>query len=440
MYEVVKKYSFPRLVGSAGEKKARGMVIEDFNAIGLDPIIEEFRFSTYFANVVVRGSLGMVGVVLLLYILKDFFPSLIPVFIGMGIVFLCYCPYMIYVLKHPAKTKPQNRTSHNIHCRIPAKRKKSGIVVLSAHYDTKSQRISVWARCIYSLIVLLTGIIGFSIAVLFDILASTGNPVTNTSRWILRGFLMLAIVSAFILSLNKIENKSVGSVDNAAGMSIVFDLARWFKENPLQHYEIWVCQFGAEELGTMGSRFFLERHLDELRDVPAAYNLNFDMIDDRVQYLRARGMFPPKPMCKRLGVAFEQAAYELDIPWSKYSLIIGASSDQKIFFQHGIEAIDFQDRSGAKWAHSKYDTPDKVKPHLLRQSCEIAYGILNKIDTDQLGNRPPYWMRIKEILKRRVGNIREKRVEHKLQKATRRVKRKIEKKLTAVIAPSRLPD
>ncbi|MHA1732976.1 MAG: M28 family metallopeptidase [Promethearchaeota archaeon] len=396
MFNLVEKFSFPRLVGSSGELKARQMVVEEFREAGLEPVVEEFRFSTHFANFYVRGSLGFLGILFLLYILADFFPALRVALLAFGVAFASYSPYMVYVLRHPEKARPVNAESANVYCRIPPRDGTNGMVVLSAHYDTKSQRISVWARCIYSLVVLLIAVFGAVAIVVFEVLRAVGKPVTPPSEWVLRVFLAAGVVSAAVLSLNKIQNESLGSVDNAAGMSIVFELARWLREHPLEHFEVWACVFGAEELGTMGSRFFLRDHLAEMRTLGEVYDLNFDMVDDRVQYLRSRGMFPPKPMCRTLGVAFEEAAGELGVPWSKYSLIVGASSDQKVFYKHGIEAIDFQDRSGAKWAHSRLDTPERVKPHLLRQSCEIASGILTRIDRGQLETRRPYLGRVRE--------------------------------------------
>ena len=51
----------------------------------------------------------------------------------------------------------------------------------------------------------------------------------------------------FLLML-KSGNKSTGALDNASGMAIVFELSKFFKKNPLTNFNIWLCQFSAEEI------------------------------------------------------------------------------------------------------------------------------------------------------------------------------------------------
>lgn len=387
--EIVEKYAFPRLVMSAGEARARAMVKEDYRARGLEPIEEPFDFSTFFANFCVRGTLGMLGILFVLFVVRSFLPAWHPVFVGYFAVLAVYLVFWAWAFRHPTRIKPQNRHSTNIYAKIPCASQPAaprGVITISAHYDTKSQRISVWARCIVSLVVYVLSILNGGLIVATLLVEHAGLPVSPTYLWALRALLLVDAACLWVLALNKIENKSVGAVDNAAGMAIVFALTEWLQAHPLQHHEVWSIQFGAEELGTMGSRVFLERHARELRD-RGTFAFNFDMIDDRVQYLRARGIIP-QAQCKHLAVAFETAARELDIPFSKYNLLTGASSDQKSFQRHKIEAIDFQDRSGAKYAHSTRDTPDKVQPHLLRQSCEIAAHMILQVDRGELRDQP----------------------------------------------------
>ena len=71
------------------------------------------------------------------------------------------------------------------------------------------------------------------------------------------------MIDNIILLLLTTGNKSSGALDNACGMTCVFEIARYFREHPLNSFNVWCCQFGAEELGTMGSRNFCKTYEDQ---------------------------------------------------------------------------------------------------------------------------------------------------------------------------------
>ena len=71
-YEVTEKISFPRLVGTEGEMKAREMVAKEFEKIGYKPIRE--KFMTSFHNwVVAQYAFIPIGLILLLMALTLYF-------------------------------------------------------------------------------------------------------------------------------------------------------------------------------------------------------------------------------------------------------------------------------------------------------------------------------------------------------------------------------
>lgn len=68
---------------------------------------------------------------------------------------------------------------------------------------------------------------------------------------------------------------SPGANDNASGVGVMIELARYFHalENQLT-CQLKFIAFGAEELGILGSRFYVERHVQDLLRCALAFNLD----------------------------------------------------------------------------------------------------------------------------------------------------------------------
>jgi hypothetical protein len=67
-----------------------------------------------------------------------------------------------------------------------------------------------------------------------------------------------------------------GADDNASGISVMLELAKYFKQTDSLPYNLKFLAFGAEEAGMLGSQAYLNKHLDEFEN--CALNLNLDAI------------------------------------------------------------------------------------------------------------------------------------------------------------------
>ena len=100
--------------------------------------------------------------------------------------------------------------------------------------------------------------------------------------------ILISISNISLLFLNT-HNKSLGALDNASGMATVFELSSYFLNNPLKNYNLWFCQFSAEELGTMGSRVFVNEYENQFIK-GRIFQINFDMVscvdqkDKRIEF------------------------------------------------------------------------------------------------------------------------------------------------------------
>ena len=66
---------------------------------------------------------------------------------------------------------------------------------------------------------------------------------------------------------------SVGADDNASGVGVLIELAKFFKKNPT-NINLKFVAFGGEEKGLLGSRAYLNRHSNELTNCRLLFNLD----------------------------------------------------------------------------------------------------------------------------------------------------------------------
>ncbi|MHA1732977.1 MAG: M28 family metallopeptidase [Promethearchaeota archaeon] len=427
----VRKFSFPRRVGSAGEARAKEMVVDEFREIGYEPVEEPFKFSLFFANFWVRGSLAMLSVLMALYVLRDFSGVAALAFHYFLMFLVLYFLVILVVFRDPTNFRPRNVPATNVYAKLPARKKPSGIVVVSAHFDSKSQRLTIKWRAGLAIFATAFSSVAVGLMLVRFVLALTTSVPTGALTWVIRALLVPVVFFFLLLAANTTGNSSPGAVDNATGVACVFELARHFRERPLDNYELWFVQFDAEELGTMGSRFFLRAHGKELKlrrrsggKYWSSFNVNFDMIDTAVRYIQERKLVR-KHVYRRLADAIRSASGELGIELHSWYLGPGASTDRVNFSKHHIEALDVCDWTGARVAHSTRDAPERVQPHLLRQACELVANVIGRIDAKRLEPKHPRWEKVKFWVESQQMAHRE----HKLERETKKVVDKIDKTL-----------
>jgi len=176
IFDYVKKFSFPRLCGTDGEKEAVDLTVKTFKEIGfdIDQIEKEpFEFSDFYSTMLVK----LIGIIslnsLLIFVLAIYiYPLFTFVIIGVMslIVFL-----IVKGLRHPEKKGFWTEyfgnalQATNVFVKIPAKSlstEKAGNIIVSAHLDSKSQTFKTVWRIISYKIWLFCGLIlgGFYIA------------------------------------------------------------------------------------------------------------------------------------------------------------------------------------------------------------------------------------------------------------------------------------
>jgi hypothetical protein len=399
LFKYVNDFSFPRLAGTEGEQKALDLVVKTFNHIGFkDSQIEtqKFDFSTFYSEILVKiiafMSISILSLLLLIKYLYPFF-TIITIFI-MVIIFLS----IVNVLKHPEyqefweKHFGKTISSSNIFLKINAQNQpieKVGNIIVSAHLDSKSQTFKTIWRVIFFLIWEF-GVITLVVLYTFFLLDLYFKVIPRVIFLMELGIIFVSILIIFsnimILSINT-RNQSPGALDNASGMAIIFELSSFFKDHKLNNFNLWFCQFSAEEIGTMGSRFFLDS-FDSLFSKENTFQINFDMIsgdnknESRVEYIKSYGIMPPKRISSILETSINNAAREENVNVKGFNVFSGAHTDSVPFHLRKYDSVDFATFDASKYSHSPQDTPNKVNPTTLFNACKLVARMIINLDSN----------------------------------------------------------
>ncbi len=394
-------FSFPRLAGSNGEKRAVELTTQTFinNGFQSNQIIKQpFTFSTFYSTILIKIFIIMnIASLFLIISIKYTFPYFSSI---TSLFFLIFFFSFSKILRHPEfrsfweKHLGQFISATNIMVKIPAKTKSeklAGDIIISAHLDSKSQTYKTLWRVLLFRIWMYFEII---FVILYTIFLLEYHQIYIGFKFLFYLFEIIILISVILIIISnifllflKIGNKSPGSLDNATGMAIVFELSSFFKDKPLSNFNLWFCQFSGEEIGTMGSRFFVDKYIDELRE-GKTFQFNFDMVSikghekNQLEYIKSYGLFPRKKISPILSTIVNKAAEIEQLQLKNFHVSIGAHTDSIPFHLRKFDVIDLTTKATVKYAHSTEDNPDKVDPKVLIETCRIIRQSILLLDSD----------------------------------------------------------
>jgi aminopeptidase YwaD len=166
-----------------------------------------------------------------------------------------------------------------------------------------------------------------------------------------------------------------GADDNASGTSVLLSLARLFKaqKTPMKENVVFIA-FGAEEMGMLGSSWFIAHPLVSLKNVTLM--MNFDMVgrmDAQNKMIMVGGTG-----------TFDEAVSILDQQQAgknfkaNYSTEGYGPSDHAAFYGDSIPVLYFN-----TGAHQDYHTPeddaDRINYEGMADIISYAYGIISQV-------------------------------------------------------------
>jgi aminopeptidase YwaD len=174
-----------------------------------------------------------------------------------------------------------------------------------------------------------------------------------------------------------------GANDNASGTAMVLELARVMKDLPTDT-EIRFATFGAEELGLIGSRHYVNT-LPESELNRIAANFNLDMVGSRdAGDLVMRTVNGQPNLVTELAQSSSLRLNGAPTPFSQ-----GGSSDHVPFGEKGIPAALFIHSPLEPWYHTPEDTIDKISKEKLEDVAQIVgTAIYDYASFDNVGPKP----------------------------------------------------
>jgi len=186
-------------------------------------------------------------------------------------------------------------------------------------------------------------------------------------------FLFLHIIS---------DRPVVGANDNLSGVAVCSALAGYLADsaNRPRHTSVWLASFGCEEIGTRGSKRFIRRHRQEIRN---ARVLNLDMVGE--QGCRLWAVTKEKvnliPLSGDMVDLVLEAGRRSGVPLRAGPVMF--FTDAMPFAQAGIRAtslISLDDRGVSRTHHWRGDTPEKLDYELMRDCFRVCVEVIRRID------------------------------------------------------------
>ncbi|HEY0089596.1 MAG TPA: M28 family peptidase, partial [Candidatus Lokiarchaeia archaeon] len=277
-FNIIKRISFPRLVGSDGERKARKVISEELNKAGYDSIKRE-KFETGFYNLnFIRYLFLFTGIlIVLLGILfyLNYLTTILIIFLMIIMIIKCRVVSSSKEVKL-SKNEFKRYETENIYANLRSKNSKAKVILLG-HYDSKGQTFSIslrkilFSNAIFGIIItMIIYFIFFSIKIFFNYIAFEFSLI-----------LLIVCITVGIITIinffNKTNNMSNGACDNGSSVGILIELARYFKKNPMNNLDIIFLFPSSEEINLGGSKIFLNKHKNDL-DKTDTYFINYDVI------------------------------------------------------------------------------------------------------------------------------------------------------------------
>ncbi|MHA1804378.1 MAG: M28 family peptidase [Promethearchaeota archaeon] len=384
VYRITERLAFPRLVGSEGEKKAIKIIVEELQEAGFKNIHREPFMTSFKLWMIGRIAFIPLG---LLIILTSISYMIIPWLSLITSLFTLLLLLKLLGITNTtkitlSKNEKYNHKTENIYVELLNGQPKSTIVFLG-HHDSKSQTMSVIVRYFVFIIAVFGGLIlliSFIILSVLKLIISKFNfPIIDYS------LLIISVVCALIGMtnfFNKTQNKSPGAKDNAAAVGVIIELARYFKNNPLNATRLIFLLTGSEELNLGGAKSFILSHEHEF-DRDSTYFINLDSIggNGAMKILTAYGI-PRKFLSKELEAFFAESCKKLKINLKKLYLPTGAWADHAPFAKRGFKATTVSSDGGEREIHTVKDDMSIIDKQALRNCLlvclDVASAIQNK--------------------------------------------------------------
>ena len=374
-----------RLAGTPGESQAQEYIRSAFAEIGVRVQDEEFAYSDAALKLALPAMCLVIGAVSVMGSLAYLWRTSLVIVPGAALLAAVFIGFKWSSTFERFGANGKMR-SVNLIGEVGGANPQ-GRVLLSAHYDSKSQLMPVVVRASFF-------IGGFLLAILlgFALIGLGISGAAGAACLGNRAFFLVSLLPPLLmlgLMFNFTGNRSPGALDDASGVAVILEVAKVLAAAPLESLDVTVAAFGCEEVGLCGSISYLLAHEVELRQRPF-YMLNYDMPFTSSGNLVLNTAFelPPVRTSRRLNDLMMETARDMGFDVRGIYMPVGAGADHMPWVKHGFEATSLV--SAAASIHSSRDSVDKVNREGLRRAGEASLAALRRLDqeTTSLSRNP----------------------------------------------------
>ena len=375
--------SFPRLAGSKGEEKAASYIEKKLQEFGYHPQRERFLVP------LTPWGLMRISVLLAIFVLigARVLAAVNPLASGilMVLTVACLAFYSSWWLKlagsefllrlsNHRKMKERSIWSHNLTAKLPAREQPDRTLYLVAHYDSKSQNLSILHRASFLLLAILSFL---WLAIYYA--CSLGEPIGITPSWGVELPIAIGLWALISIFMIRTANQSPGALDNAAAVGVLLQAAGALSKNPPKRSEVIFLFTGAEELGAHGAFAYLKRHGNEIHK-KNAYFLNLDGVGIKgATRIFSRKRALPLGDQSFLALCLRDLGQSFGIKPMGFSL--GILMDHHAFLEKGYQAASLACVSRKALAiHTPLDTPDLIEQEGLAEVANFILAWIQKME------------------------------------------------------------
>ncbi len=359
----------PRAPGSPGEARAAERIAGLFRAAGIETRVEPFAVSRLpFLVGGTAAPLAAASIIVLASVLAPHRPgwsALVLAVLLAGIVVVARW-HRLGASLFDAGLRVEGA---NVVATSPASTSSAPVLVLMAHLDAKSQRLSLALRIGFLVVSILAAVTLLLVAIA-GFLGVAPPPVPLVAALGCAG-----VAGSLLLATGGLGNASPGALDNASGVALLAGLATTLPATVAGRVRLVFVATGAEELGLGGALRFTQRHRDEY--VPSrTLCLNFDTLGGGGKLYLAGARRAVAAVLVRL----RRDGHAAGLRVGRLPLILGVGMDHMRLSAAGLEAVSLTQGPGrAMWyVHSARDRAERVD---VGQLCRIA-GVVSRLAED----------------------------------------------------------
>ena len=211
-YRITERLSFPRISGSEGEKKAVGIIMEEFENAGYSQIKRE-KFKTSLYNWKLAEYFFLVSSLMIL-VLAIVFYFLSIITLVLAVIMLVSMIKFLGLVNTPKirlfHDQAKNMDTENLYTELKREDCKLNIIIL-AHHDTKSQILPSHIRMNLIIFMVFGGFVLLIVYIIFSLIKIFLNSDFMLVNNILLICALIISILAMINYFNKTGNESPGT-------------------------------------------------------------------------------------------------------------------------------------------------------------------------------------------------------------------------------------